>query len=111
MLKQIFGVLTMGFLAAGCATNFTGNARVADGRAGCEAKCTAAGMKLAGMVFMGEYTDGCVCVVPTQSAMTESQVVAAAEAGAAAGGTGVVLQRQRQDQQNAQQYGSGRLPN
>jgi hypothetical protein len=48
-------------------------------------------MALAGMVFMGEYTSGCVCTVPGQVASREL-LVAAAEAGAGAGATGVVMQ-------------------
>ena len=101
MLKKALVLLVLGVVASGCATSFTGAPHVADGRAGCEAKCKEQGMSLAGMVFMGEYTSGCVCTLPGQTASAARQVVAAAEAGAAAGGTGVVLQMQREQQQQA----------
>jgi hypothetical protein len=60
-------------------------------------------MALAGMVFMGEYTSGCVCAVPGQSA-SNGQLFAAASSGAGAGAAGVVMQmRERERQQQQQQ--------
>lgn len=97
-MVRILGCLLMATVATGCATSFTGSPHVAEGRAGCEAKCKEQGMSLAGMVFMGDYTSGCVCTLPGQAAAARQQVVAAAEAGAA-GGTGVVLQMRRAQQQ------------
>jgi hypothetical protein len=51
--------------AQGCATatTFTGHAKVENGVAGCQAACAAWGMDLAGMVKVGEYSDGCICEV------------------------------------------------
>ncbi|HKD40426.1 MAG TPA: hypothetical protein VKB87_09090 [Myxococcaceae bacterium] len=51
-------------LLASCATTFTGSSTVKDGPKGCKAKCEQWGMELAGMVAMGEYSDGCICQVP-----------------------------------------------
>jgi hypothetical protein len=48
---------------AGCQTVFTGAPKVTDGPKGCRAACDAWGMDLAGMVKMGEYSDGCICQV------------------------------------------------
>ena len=52
------------FVLAGCQTVFYGSATVEDGAQGCEAKCADEGLELAGMVMLGEYTDGCICAVP-----------------------------------------------
>lgn len=49
--------------ATGCATTFTGNAKVENGVAGCRSGCAEWGMELAGMVKVGEYSDGCICQV------------------------------------------------
>lgn len=54
----------LALLLAGCApeyTTFKGDAKIKDGPSGCEAKCRDLGMELAGMVLLGEYTDGCIC--------------------------------------------------
>ena len=56
----------------------TGSAHVEEGRNGCEAKCQS---QLVGMVYMGEYSDACVC---------------AASAAVAAGASGVAMQMSRQ---------------
>lgn len=97
MLSRI--TISLVFFLAGCQTTFTGDPHIENGHAGCEEKCKGQGMALAGMVFMGEYTSGCVCTVPGQSASTRDQVLAAAETGAAAGSTGVVMQMRRQEEQ------------
>jgi hypothetical protein len=61
-------------------------------------------MALAGMVFMGEYTDGCVCTVPGQAASSDRMLLASAEAGAGAGAAGVVMQMQAQQRQAQHHY-------
>ena len=100
-----FALVTLGTTAAAmattaCATSFTGSAHVDDGRAGCERKCKGQGMEVAGMVYMGEYSDACVCGVPGQTGALRSKFLASA--GAIAGGSaGVVMQMQQQ--QAAQQ--------
>jgi hypothetical protein len=96
MSKSIAGI--MFFLIGGCATSFTGSPHVENGRQGCEAKCRSQGMEVGGMVYMGEYTSGCVCVVPGQSASRKSTLMAASE-GAGAGAVGVVMQMRQQEQQ------------
>lgn len=72
----------------GCATSFTGSATVKDGAAGCERKCQELGMELAGMVLLGEYSDGCVCQKPGKTVEP-----AAAGAATAAGAVGVIQVR------------------
>jgi hypothetical protein len=80
---------------ASCATNFTGSPYVENGRAGCEAKCRSVGMEVAGVVYMGEYSDACVCAVPGQRA----EVMREATAAVAGAGAGVAMQMQRQQRQ------------
>ena len=103
MLAKIATSLMAVFVVAGCATNFTGDPHIEEGRGGCEAKCKGQGMALAGMVFMGEYTSGCVCTVPGQTA-SRDQLLAAAQAGAGAGAAGVVMQMRAQAQRQNRGY-------
>ncbi len=56
------GVLLFCLLLAGCATSFSGSARV-DGPDECRKMCGKWDMDLVGMVAMGEYTNGCICKV------------------------------------------------
>ena len=97
--KLIRILLALGMTSA-CATSFTGSAHVEDGRAGCERKCKGQGMELSGMVYMGEYSDACVCSTPGQTGSNKQQQLATG--GAIAGASaGVVMQmRQQQQQQN-----------
>ena len=84
-------------LGAGCATSFTGNAHVAGGAPGCEAKCKSWGLELAGMVAMGEYSDACICRRPGEkTALVEG---AASAAGSVAG---VVMEMRRAEEQRQQ---------
>jgi hypothetical protein len=76
--------------SAGCATAFTGGAHVPGGAAGCTNVCGKYGMDLAGMVAMGEYSDGCICKVRGQQAATSGAELAVAGAGPAA--VAIVLQ-------------------
>jgi hypothetical protein len=105
LMKRTFMVSLLGLLAlfyAGCATSFTGSAFVEDGRGGCEMKCREQGMELAGMVYMGEYSDACVCAVPGRAAWLKKNLVASSGA-VAEGAAGVIMQSRRQ-QQNQQKY-------
>jgi len=86
--------LSLLFLTA-CATNFTGEAKVPHGVAGCRSKCEEWGLEFAGMVAMGEYTDGCVCNEKGK------QLSMHGVGGAFAGGVGVVLQMRAAQQRNA----------
>ena len=105
-MKAVRGFLLLGFacvVASGCATSFTGSPYVENGRAGCEAKCRSAGMEVVGLVYMGEYSDACVCGAPGQSASRKRLLMAAT--GAAAGaGAGVAMQMQRQREQQQHHY-------
>lgn len=101
---RILAVVTLGLVAAlvpSCATSFTGSAHVENGRQGCEAKCRGQGMEVVGMVYMGEYSDACVCGVPGKSA--SARTIQVASAGVAAGAAGVVMQMRAKEQQQ-QQY-------
>ena len=95
----------VGFAVAGaltgCATSFTGEAHVPGGPAGCRDVCASYGMELAGMVAMGEYSDGCICRVRSQVSASGSDT--AAVAGAAPAAVGVVM-AMRARQQQAQQH-------
>ncbi len=66
------GGLLASTMVVGC-TTFYGSATVNNGVAGCRAKCQAWDMELAGMLAMGEYSDGCICQVKG-SAMSEQTV-------------------------------------
>lgn len=102
--KLVLGTMlaASALLASACATSFTGSAHVEDGRAGCEAKCRGQGMELTGMVFMGEYSDACVCSVPGGSASNDGAKLATA--GAVAGGaSGVMLQMRMEEQRRQSQ--------
>ena len=86
-------------------TEFHGDPRVPNGRAGCEQVCSNCGMVLAGMVAMGDsYTDGCICMVPNQPGVAVINVAAVAPAAA-----GVIMQtrddeeEERRRQQQMQQ--------
>ncbi len=61
MHRIAIGLLLSGL--TGCMTHFWGSAKVPDGPKGCKATCDRWGMELAGMVSLGEYSDGCICQV------------------------------------------------
>lgn len=84
------------------ATSFTGSPHVLNGRAGCEAKCRGQGMELVGMVYMGEYSDACVCAVPGEDATIRD--VGTASASVAAGAAGVAMQMQEEERRRQQNY-------
>ncbi len=77
------------FLATGCATVFSGSATTPSGPAGCQAKCSNWNMDMAGMVSMGEYSDGCICTVRGAARATS-------EGAAAAGALAAVASMQQQ---------------
>lgn len=89
--------------AMGCATSFTGSAKVPGGPAGCRDVCGGYGMELAGMVAMGEYSDGCICKVKGEAAQSDGTRIAVAGAGPAAVGVVMAMrERERQDEQQRQ---------
>ena len=100
-MKSVFMVsmlVVAASVCAGCATAFTGSAFVEDGRGGCETKCRAQGMAMVGMVYMGEYSDACVCALPGQGAALQRGL------GAVAGGAGGVVLQARRQQQSSTNY-------
>jgi hypothetical protein len=90
-MKRIL-IVALVIAAAGCATAFYGSAKVKNGAEGCKTECDARGMDVAGMVVMGEYSDGCICQV--RGAANK----AALNGGPAAAGAvdGVMMQKQRE---------------
>ncbi|MCB9626748.1 MAG: hypothetical protein H6725_05210 [Sandaracinaceae bacterium] len=70
-----------------CATSFTGSANVEGGAAGCRRKCSAEGLYFAGMVHLGEYSNGCICSVDASR-----EGVSKAVAGAGPAAVGVMTQ-------------------
>jgi len=72
--------LVVAIASAACATTFTGSPKVTHGAAGCRAICTSYGMELAGMVALGEYSDGCICEVAGKHASSAGAAGAAAAA-------------------------------
>lgn len=84
-------------------TSFRGSAKVPNGATGCRAMCSAQGMELAGMVMMGEYSDGCICTLPGQ----DSTTISTASAQAAAAGVRMQMdaeeeEARRRNQRNQQ---------
>ena len=91
--------LTVG-ASVGCATAFKGDSHVPGGAAGCSKVCSGYGMDLAGMVAMGEYSDGCICKVRGQAASgSGAELAAVSGAGPAAI---AIIQQTRRDEQDAQ---------
>lgn len=84
-----------------CATGFTGSPHVEDGRMGCERKCRAQAMEVAGMVYMGEYSSACVCAPPAAAGSTSRMKVAVA-GGVGGGVAGVIMQMQEAERQRQQ---------
>ena len=100
-LLVAFAILGVG-ASTGCATAFTGDAHVPGGPAGCRDRCGSYGMDLAGMVSMGEYSDGCICKVRAQAASgDEGSTLAVAGAAPAAVGVVMAMRQQQQQQQMA----------
>jgi len=94
MRSWLLGVL--GFVL-GCQTQFTGSAHVSVTE--CQARCTADGMQMAGMVYMGEYSSACVCEL-SGAAPASPTSVAPGAVGAVAG---VMMQMRRAHQQQQRQ--------
>jgi hypothetical protein len=104
ILRGVRGLWRLGLVAllggaasTGCATTFTGDAHVPGGPAGCRDVCGAYGMDLAGMVAMGEYSDGCICKVRGQAASGDGSALAVA--GAAPASVGVIMAMRARAQQ------------
>jgi hypothetical protein len=96
-MKRVLITGALGVLATvtGCATSFTGSAKV-DGPKECRSTCNNWGMDLAGMVAMGEYTTGCICKVRGEQLSLSGIAgsVLLSSAGAAGGTAGVSMQMQ-----------------
>jgi hypothetical protein len=94
-MKKLVLMVSMALLVGGCATSFSGSAKV-EGPAECRKICGKWGMELAGMVAMGEYTDGCICRVKGEH-LTVNEIgksVLLSSADPAGGAVGVVRQTQ-----------------
>jgi hypothetical protein len=97
--KILFCSLLLTTLSTGCATSFKGDAKVNGGPRGCQNICSRWGMRMTGMVALGEYTDGCICSVPgTQASQTE---ILKSVATTGAGAAGVMMQMQDDDARRA----------
>jgi len=94
-MKKLVLTACMALLVSGCATSFSGRAKV-DGPEQCSRICSKWNMDLAGMVAMGEYTDGCICKVKGEklSVSDIGKGLLMSSAGAAGGTVGVYRQMQ-----------------
>lgn len=90
--RGVFLTMFLALCVSGCATSFTGSATVSGGSRGCRAKCSAEGLEFAGMIMLGEYSNGCICVV---SGADLSHAAMGAVAGGAGSAAGVVMQMRR----------------
>ena len=91
----VVGAVAMLVSVSGCATSFTGSAKL-DGAKECRTVCDGWGMELAGMVAMGEYTNGCICKVKgTQLSMSGvGNILLMSSAGSGGGAAGVSMMNQ-----------------
>jgi len=89
------GAVAVMLTASGCATSFNGSAKV-DSPKECVTICQNWGMDLAGMVAMGEYTNGCICRVRGERLSLNSigSSVLLSSAGAAGGTAAVYMQNE-----------------
>jgi hypothetical protein len=84
---------------------FSGDPQFPGGVPQCEERCAKDGLKMAAYVYLGEYTSGCVCAPPKDTATQEQQTAddeasdpsAAFSGVTAAQAVAVVYQRRRQD--------------
>lgn len=101
MKRVLLFPLCVFFLMAGCTTVFYGSPKIQGGRMQCEEICENWDMTLAGMVALGEYTDGCICQVKDASLSVNDvgQTVINSSSIGGGGADGVFMQMQRQQQQ------------
>lgn len=96
-MKRLVAVGMIAMLAglSGCATSFTGSAKL-DGPKECRTVCGNWGMDLAGMVAMGEYTNGCICKVKGEQLSLNGigNALLLSSAGPAGAGAAVYMQNQ-----------------
>jgi len=88
-------VAVLALAASGCTTIFYGSPKIDGGRAKCEEVCATWKMELAGMVQMGDYSNGCICQVPGKDLTPH----AAAAVGEAVAGVWVQAQSAPKQQQ------------
>ncbi len=79
----------LSLVAGGCTTSFY-SPLLKGGRVQCEQVCASWNMELAGMVQMGDYSNGCVCEVPGK------MLAPRAAAGAAEAAAGVWAQMEEE---------------
>ncbi len=104
-MKRLVLAVSFAVLGTGCATMFIGDANIKGGPEGCRATCQQWGMELAGMVQMGEYSNGCICQVKPQEGQSQPAAVNLVS-GVAPAVTGVMMQMQRSQQQPARSPGA-----
>lgn len=105
-MMKVFALVVLLALLGGCQTTFYGAAKVSKGPLGCKEQCDAWGMDLAGMVAMGEYSNGCICQVRGQASKAPMSVVS----GAGPAIAGVWMRMQRAQQQQASMGPHGATP-
>ena len=94
MIRTLTVAGLVSFTVLGCATNFTGDPHFPDGPHGCAARCSKDGMTMASFVYVGEYSDACVCAPKGASAAAQSDAAGAMPAAAS-----VMMQTRRAEEQ------------
>lgn len=96
-MKRLLAMGAIATMVTGCATSFTGSAKV-DGPDECNRVCKGWGMDLAGMVAMGEYTNGCICKVKGEQLSLSGIAgsVLLSSAAGAGGSAGVYMQNEEE---------------
>lgn len=96
-MSKLMVTIALVVLSIGCTkmTTFEGSPRVQNGRAGCERKCASQGLLFAGMVFVGEYSDACVCQLPGANQSNVGVTERAASSGATASAVAAVVTAKR----------------
>ncbi len=103
-MKKIYLIPFLLFLTGCLTTTFYGSPKIQGGRIKCEEICKNWDLELAGMVALGDYTDGCICKVKESSlSINEAGEAVLNSAGGLGGGSnGVYMQMQREQPQQQQ---------
>jgi hypothetical protein len=101
MLRRLVLVL-LALSAAGCRTEFTGDAHFPGGPQACSVKCATDGMEMASFVYSGEFASACICQprgAARSQASTETDTAAI---------VGVMTQMRAQEEEQQRQQNTRR---
>ena len=78
---KFFLILAISSTWISCATSFTGSSKFKNGKQTCEKKCSKIDLEMTNFIFVGEYSEACVCGKKNQQSSVggSSGAVVAAE--------------------------------